>query len=57
MTSSSKFRKLKNSFMYKTCIKNSKGNRLHRLMFYTQSERKLLKRLLKKEENEHYFNN
>ena len=36
--SKNKIKKLKNAFMYKSCIKNNKL-RIKRLMFYTSSQR------------------
>lgn len=44
MASKNKLNKLKNSFMYKTALKN-KQMRLKRIMFYTASERKENKKI------------
>lgn len=48
MVSQKKKNKQKNAFLYKTALKN-KRERLKRMLFFTSSDRKLLKQELKNE--------
>lgn len=44
MASKNKLKKLKNAYLWKTCLKNGKGSRQKRLQFFTKSERNQIKK-------------